>query len=59
MSEARTDTTQGRPVPHGAADRRGDDGGIGKHRGGAAPTEDSASPAYGRHRRPEENSRAA
>ncbi|QIQ05032.1 hypothetical protein [Streptomyces liangshanensis] len=59
MSEARTDTTQERPVPQAAADHRGDDGGIGKHRGGAAPAEDTASPAYGRHRRQGENSRAA
>ncbi|MFE7571747.1 hypothetical protein ACFU76_33140 [Streptomyces sp. NPDC057539] len=61
MSEARTDTTQDRP--RGAAATDWDDsGGIGtygKHRGGAASTEDSASPAHGRHRRPEQSSYAA
>lgn len=61
MYEARTDTAQERPQGAAAADRD-DSGGIGKHgkhRGGAASTEDSASPAYGRHRRPEQSSYAA
>nr|WSZ95770.1 hypothetical protein OH820_08980 [Streptomyces sp. NBC_00857] len=59
MSEARTDTTQGRP--QGADADQDGIGGLGKHRGGAAPTEDSATPAYGRHRRPgqSESSKAA
>ncbi|WP_167546444.1 hypothetical protein [Streptomyces flavidovirens] len=50
MSEARTDTTQTRPQPS-AAER--DDAGhrSGRHRGGAATTEDSTAPAHGRHRR--------
>ena len=57
MSEARTDTTQQRPQP--AAVAQDDTDGYGKHRGGAAPTEDSTSSVYGRHRRPEESRRAA
>lgn len=57
MSEARADTTQQRPQP--AAAGQDADGGYGKHRGGAAPTEGSPSSAYGRHRRPEESRRAA
>ncbi|MEU9008523.1 hypothetical protein AB0D12_01780 [Streptomyces sp. NPDC048479] len=52
MSQARTDTTQERP--HGAAAVQAEAGGAGKHRGGAATTEDSATPAHGRHRRPGE-----
>ncbi|MFB6980613.1 hypothetical protein [Streptomyces scopuliridis] len=61
MSEARTDTTQERPRGAASADRD-DSGGIGthgKHRGGAAATEDSASPVHGRHRRPEQSGYAA
>ncbi|MDX3849603.1 hypothetical protein [Streptomyces sp. AK02-01A] len=57
MSEARTDTTQKRP--QGTAADRDEFGNHGKHRGGAASTEDSMSPAYGRHRRPAETSNAA
>ncbi|MGW0776297.1 hypothetical protein ACWD01_22195 [Streptomyces sp. NPDC002835] len=49
MSEARTDTTHERP--QSAAAGRGDGGGAGKHRGGAA-TEDAATQPHGRHRRP-------
>ncbi|MFF3453797.1 hypothetical protein ACFYXH_05590 [Streptomyces sp. NPDC002730] len=52
MSQARTDTTQERP--YGAAAVQAEAGGAGKHRGGAATTEDSATPAHGRHRRPGE-----
>ncbi|MBT2493381.1 hypothetical protein J7E96_33755 [Streptomyces sp. ISL-96] len=50
MSETRTDTTHTRPQPS-AAER--DDAGhrSGRHRGGAAATEDSNTPAHGRHRR--------
>ncbi|MFI1399234.1 hypothetical protein [Streptomyces sp. NPDC020681] len=44
MSESRTDTTQTRP--QGA-----DAGGAGKHRGGAAPTEDSTATPHGKHRK--------
>ncbi|MDQ0943870.1 hypothetical protein [Streptomyces sp. V1I1] len=51
MSEARTDTAQERPRP--AAAGRAEAGGAGKHRGGAATTEESATPGHGRHRRPE------
>ncbi|MCX4509385.1 hypothetical protein OHA27_03520 [Streptomyces sp. NBC_01619] len=51
MSEARTDTTQARP--QGAAANRAEPvGAAGKHRGGAAASEDTQSPAHGRHRRP-------
>ncbi|MFD5031439.1 hypothetical protein ACFVWX_29530 [Streptomyces sp. NPDC058220] len=57
MSEARIDPTQQRP--QATALNRDDAGGFGKHRGGAAPTEDSVSPAYGRHRRPAEGGNAA
>lgn len=50
MSEVRTDTAHERPQP---ADAVGADaGGAGKHRGGAATSEDGAAPAHGRHRRP-------
>ncbi|MFC8824392.1 hypothetical protein ACFT9I_03430 [Streptomyces sp. NPDC057137] len=56
MSESRTDTAQDRP--HQAAGDR-DDNGHGKHRGGAAPTDDSQLSAHGRHRRPGDNSEAA
>ncbi|MGW7194934.1 hypothetical protein [Streptomyces chryseus] len=49
MSDARTDTTQTRPQPSAAG--RDDAGRSGKHRGGAATTEDAAAPAHGRHRR--------
>ncbi|MFE4366814.1 hypothetical protein ACFRMN_00910 [Streptomyces sp. NPDC056835] len=61
MSEARIDTTQDRPRGAAATDLD-DSAGIGthgKHRGGAASTEDSASPAHGRHRRPEQSGYAA
>ncbi|MFJ8000854.1 hypothetical protein ACIQ7D_27635 [Streptomyces sp. NPDC096310] len=58
MSETRTDTTQQRPRGTATADS-GDHDGLGKHRGGAAPAEDSASPAYGRHRRQEAERNAA
>lgn len=57
MSEARTDTAQDRPQTADAA--RDEAGGYGKHRGGAASTEDSTSPAYGKHRRHGEQTRAA
>ncbi|MEV0966456.1 MULTISPECIES: hypothetical protein [unclassified Streptomyces] len=50
MSEARTDTTQARP--QGAAANQAEAVGSGKHRGGAAASEDTTSPAHGRHRRP-------
>ncbi|MFF7200700.1 MULTISPECIES: hypothetical protein [unclassified Streptomyces] len=50
MSEARTDTTDARP-------QEAEAGGAGKHRGGAARTEDYASPAHGKHRRPEPDGR--
>ncbi|WP_327684539.1 hypothetical protein [Streptomyces sp. NBC_00467] len=50
MSEARTDTTDARP-------QEAEAGGVGKHRGGAARTEDYASPAHGKHRRPEPDGR--
>ncbi|MEU9983239.1 hypothetical protein [Streptomyces sp. NPDC050856] len=43
MSEARTDTTQARP--------QGDAGGSGKHRGGAAASEDTTVQPHGRHRK--------
>ncbi|MEV7870593.1 hypothetical protein AB0P17_31870 [Streptomyces sp. NPDC088124] len=60
MSETRTDTTQQKQPPQGTATAgSGDMDGLGKHRGGAAPAEDSTSPAYGRHRRPEEGRNAA
>ncbi|NDZ82908.1 MULTISPECIES: hypothetical protein [unclassified Streptomyces] len=49
MSEARTDTAQSRPQP--AAADRGEAGGSGKHRGGAASTEASQAETNGRHRR--------
>lgn len=49
MSEARTDTTQQRP--QGTSADQGELSSLGKHRGGAASTEDSMSPAHGRHRR--------
>ncbi|WP_406001195.1 hypothetical protein [Streptomyces sp. NBC_00829] len=49
MSEARTDTTQERP--QGAAAAQAEAGGAGKHRGGAATTENSAVPAHGKHRK--------
>ncbi|WP_330176070.1 hypothetical protein OG875_22760 [Streptomyces sp. NBC_01498] len=49
MSESRTDTSQDRP--HHAAGES-DDIGHGKHRGGAADTDDSQSSVHGRHRRP-------
>ncbi len=52
MTEARIDTTQERP--QGTAADRSDISHFGKHRGGAASTEDSMSPAHGRHRRPAE-----
>ncbi|MEV7682955.1 hypothetical protein AB0O64_31055 [Streptomyces sp. NPDC088341] len=52
MSEARSNTIQERPQAT-AADRD-DISHFGKHRGGAASTEDSMSPAHGRHRRPAE-----
>ncbi|MEV7415767.1 hypothetical protein [Streptomyces sp. NPDC089919] len=42
MSQAMTDTMQARPA--GAEGR-------GRHRGGAAPAEESAKPVVGRHRR--------
>ncbi|MFD5753007.1 hypothetical protein [Streptomyces sp. NPDC127033] len=60
MSETRTDTTQ-QKQPQGTATAGSGDlvGGLGKHRGGAAPAEDSTSPAYGRHRRQEEGRNAA
>ncbi|MFJ2212596.1 hypothetical protein ACIQVO_17075 [Streptomyces sp. NPDC101062] len=58
MSETRTDTTRQRPQGMATAGS-GDNDGLGKHRGGAAPAEDSTSPAYGRHRRPEEGRNAA
>ncbi|MFE2940316.1 hypothetical protein ACFXKG_14830 [Streptomyces sp. NPDC059255] len=58
MSETRTDTTQQQPQGTATASSGVIDG-IGKHRGGAAPAEDSTSPAYGRHRRPEEGRNAA
>ncbi|MEW1720605.1 hypothetical protein [Streptomyces sp. NPDC093109] len=58
MSETRTDTSQSRPQG-AAATARGDLDSHGKHRGGAAPAEDSASPAHGRHRRPGERGDAA
>lgn len=57
MSEARTDTAQDRPQTADAA--RDEAGGYGKHRGGAASTEDSTSPAYGKHRRHGEQTKAA
>ncbi|MEV7424570.1 hypothetical protein [Streptomyces sp. NPDC091212] len=50
MSETRTNTDQ--THPRGAAADRGDLDSHGKHRGGAAPAEESAAPAFGRHRRP-------
>ncbi|MFF3753724.1 hypothetical protein ACFYYH_25190 [Streptomyces sp. NPDC002018] len=52
MSEARIEINQQRP--QGTAADRGDIDHLGKHRGGAASTEDSMSPAHGRHRRPAE-----
>ncbi|MFE2375940.1 hypothetical protein [Streptomyces sp. NPDC059398] len=58
MSEARTDTAQSRPQP--AAADRGEAGGSGKHRGGAAPVEASEAETNGRHRRSgEQHSNAA
>ncbi|MFE3825516.1 hypothetical protein [Streptomyces sp. NPDC059092] len=58
MSDTRTDTTQQRP--RGTATAAGvDHDGLGKHRGTAAPAEDSAPPAYGRHRRQNEGRNAA
>ncbi|MFD8196369.1 hypothetical protein [Streptomyces wuyuanensis] len=50
MSEARTDTTQARP--QGAGANQAEAVGSGRHRGGAAATEDTTSAAHGRHRRP-------
>ncbi|MFD5426561.1 hypothetical protein [Streptomyces sp. NPDC127084] len=51
MSEARTDPAQARP--QGTAANQAESGGAaGKHRGGAAASEDSTTPAHGRHRRP-------
>ncbi|MFI6081060.1 hypothetical protein ACIBBB_08780 [Streptomyces sp. NPDC051217] len=52
MSESRTDTAQNRP--HQAVGDR-DETGHGKHRGGAAATDDSQSSVHGRHRRPGDN----
>ncbi|WP_405781196.1 hypothetical protein [Streptomyces sp. NBC_00859] len=57
MSEARTDTAQSRPQP--AAADRGEAGGSGKHRGGAASTEASEAETNGRHRRAAEQHRNA
>ena len=57
MSEAPTATAQARPQTADAD--QGEAGGYGKHRGGAASTEDSMSPAYGRHRRQGEQTDAA
>ncbi|GAA2432185.1 hypothetical protein GCM10010273_05170 [Streptomyces lavendulocolor] len=50
MSEASTDTTHGRP--------QGDAGGSGKHRGGAASTEDLSTQPHGRHRKEPHHSAA-
>lgn len=56
MSESRADTAQDRPhQPAGDQDGTG----HGKHRGGAAATDESPSSAHGRHRRPGDNSEAA
>ncbi|AVZ72703.1 hypothetical protein SLUN_11380 [Streptomyces lunaelactis] len=56
MYEARTDTTEERPGGAGAGGACGTSGagagGAGRHRGGAATTEDSTTPSHGRHRRP-------
>ncbi|MFE9253734.1 hypothetical protein [Streptomyces sp. NPDC006879] len=51
MSETTTDTTEARLPGVGAAQA---EAGHGRHRGGAAPTEEPAAPAHGRHRRPAE-----
>ncbi|MEV0777580.1 hypothetical protein ACIBLA_32255 [Streptomyces sp. NPDC050433] len=56
MSQSRTDTAQDRPQQMAGAQ---DENGHGKHRGGAAATDDSQSSAHGRHRRPGDNSEAA
>ncbi|MFE4060131.1 hypothetical protein ACFXP3_28195 [Streptomyces sp. NPDC059096] len=58
MSETRTDTTQQQPRGTATAESADHDG-LGKHRGSAAPAEDSTSPAYGRHRRGEAERNAA
>lgn len=50
MSEASTDTTHGR--------LQGDAGGSGKHRGGAASTEDLSTQPHGRHRKEPQHSAA-
>ncbi|WP_329388419.1 hypothetical protein [Streptomyces sp. NBC_01716] len=52
MSESRTDTAQNRPQ-QAVGDR--DETSHGKHRGGAAATDDSQSSVHGRHRRPGDN----
>ncbi|WP_175410852.1 hypothetical protein [Streptomyces sp. TRM64462] len=52
MSEARTDTTH-------ALRQQGDAGGSGKHRGGAATSEDTTAQPHGRHRREPDHGNAA